>query len=99
MDIEYKTSFGSFIWDTEKANSNVSKHGLSFEQAVEVFLDPFALIVCDDEHSYGELRMQAIGRIQNEVIVFVVFTERGLIRVISARRATTREIRAYEEDN
>jgi uncharacterized protein len=89
-----------FEWDTEKARRNFHKHGIAFDQAITAFDDPFALIALDDKHSgTGEIREWLIGESDNGVAV-VVFTRRQegrVCRLISARRASRRERRSYEE--
>lgn len=83
-----------FEWDPAKDEANRRKHGLGFDQAKELFLsgEPY-LEAFDDAHSDDEDRFQAIGEIQPGTIV-VVWTERSVdvIRIISARFATKREI-------
>lgn len=92
-----------FEWDPVKAAGNLQKHGVSFELAVSVFLDPLALSRFDPDHSNDEDRWLTLGRVSTGLVVVLVHTvreessERLLMRVISARRATTRERRAYEE--
>lgn len=86
-----------FEWDDNKAESNALKHGITFEEAVTVFADPYLLFTEDSRHSQGEEREWAIGAAENGSIVVVVFTMRGeQIRIISARKATTRECQQYE---
>ncbi len=88
-----------FDWDLTKAESNRKKHGVSFDLAITVFDDPFALIAPDPKHSNVEEREWIIGVSDNGVLV-VVFTKRlqgRLYRVISARRANRRERKLYEE--
>jgi uncharacterized DUF497 family protein len=86
-----------FEWDDNKAESNVLKHGISFEEAVTVFADPYLLFTEDSEHSEGEQREWAIGEVEDGSIVVVVFTMRGeRVRIISARKATKRECQQYE---
>jgi uncharacterized DUF497 family protein len=86
-----------FEWDEQKAESNVLKHGITFEEAITVFADPYLLFTQDFQHSQGEEREWAIGEAENGSIVVVVFTMRGeQIRIISARRATKRECQRYE---
>lgn len=97
MDITYETSFGRFEWDSEKEAINLRKHGLDFKLAADVFADPFALFLCDDLHSHGEERMIVIGEVGAMVLLFVVFTERDAIRIISARKAARAEVKRYEE--
>ena len=84
-----------FEWDPKKARSNQAKHGVSFEEATQVFGDEYALELYDN--SEGEERFVIIGRVGIAVLV-VVYTERNArIRIISARRATAREEEAYYE--
>jgi uncharacterized DUF497 family protein len=89
---------GDFEWDEEKARANLKKHGVSFEEAMTVFLDELGLPLQDREEPS---RLILIGESRIGRIVLVVFTEQapsGNLRIISARRATKRERRAYEED-
>ncbi|WP_230658810.1 BrnT family toxin [Psychrobacter sp. I-STPA10] len=77
------------------------KHGIAFEDIKGVFYDPFCLRQPDDRFDYGEDRWQAIGSIYGVTIVFVGYTYRDddnieVIRIISARRATSKERRFYE---
>jgi len=89
-----------FDWDPAKAQSNKKKHGISFEEAVMAFYDPFALVEFDEEHSTpDEDRESLIGEAAPGVLV-VAFTIResgGIHRIISARRATRSEKKHYEE--
>ena len=87
-----------FEWHPQKAASNASKHGVTFEEAQAVFDDPFAAIFLDDDHSDQEEREIIIGHSVEQQILLVSFTQRGeTVRIISARRATTKERREYEE--
>jgi uncharacterized DUF497 family protein len=89
-----------FEWDREKARANLSKHGVSFEEAMQAFLDPLSVTILDPDHSEGEDRFVLLGESRSGRLLVVVHTERGTaIRVISARRATRRERRAYEQAN
>lgn len=85
-----------FEWDPVKAAMNLAKHGVSFELATEVFDDDHQLID-EDLDSRGEYRGRIIGRSQAGLL-FVVFTEKTdiLIRIISARKATAHERKAYD---
>jgi uncharacterized protein len=90
-----------FEWDESKSRLNRKKHGVSFEIAVEVFADPFCLTI-SDRAVQGEARFWTIGRLENLVILVLVHTTRDeggdeIIRIISARKATPRERRFYEE--
>jgi uncharacterized DUF497 family protein len=88
-----------FEWDEDKAASNEKKHGVTFEEAATVFADPFAAIFDDEAHSEEEQREVIIGHSAKDRLILVSFTERaGAIRIISARRATKRERRDYEEN-
>lgn len=89
----------SFEWDKDKAASNESKHGVTFDEASTVFADPLAVIFDDEEHSEDEIREIIIGHSILERLLLVSFTERGedVVRIISARRATKRERKDYEE--
>ena len=88
-----------FEWDRRKANSNRSKHGVSFEEALTVFGDSLARIFNDEDHSIEEQREIIIGHSDKERLLVVCFTAQGeSLRIFSARRATKRERRDYEEN-
>jgi hypothetical protein len=91
-----------FEWDPQKEKANLQKHGVSFEQASYVFADPFALSRFDNENSEGEDRWILLGTALTQTILVVVHTFRDrdgveLVRIISARKATAREKRTYNE--
>ena len=87
-----------FEWDPQKAATNFTKHGVSFEEALTVFSDPLARIFDDEEHSSEEPREIIIGHSSKQRLLLVCFTARGTaIRLFSARRATKRERQDYEE--
>jgi len=87
-----------FTWDPTKAASNLRKHGVSFEEALTVFGDPLARIHDDPLHSERERREIIVGHSTRGRLLLVYFTERpGVIRLISARRATRLERQDYEE--
>ena len=87
-----------FAWDEEKAASNQKKHKVTFEEAATVFADSLAAIFEDEGHAEEEHREIIIGHSAENRLLLVCFTERaGAIRIISARRATKRERRDYEE--
>ena len=80
-----------FEWDLKKAALNLSKHGVSFEEALTVFADPLAKIFDDESHSVGEQREIIIGHSVNQKLLLVCFTAEGeSIRIFSAREATKR---------
>jgi len=86
-----------FEWDDNKNKANLSLHKISFEAAKYVWNDPFRLVRFDNGHSESEDRYQTLGRIGK--VLFVVFTENknddNIIRIISARVATSTERSAY----
>ena len=90
-----------FVWDLAKAESNHRKHGVRFEDAVQVFFDPLHLTV-QDRVEGGEYRWQTIGQVGGAAVLLVAHTvtEDGpepveVIRIISARRATPQERKRY----
>jgi uncharacterized DUF497 family protein len=84
-----------FEWDSEKATTNLTKHGVSFPLATRVFDDPYGLDRPDDREDYGETRRVIVGLV-DDVELTVAYTWRGeRIRPISARRATPNEKRKY----
>jgi uncharacterized DUF497 family protein len=88
----------TFEWDEQKAEQNLRKHRVSFEEAKTVFGDPFSITIPDPQHSASESRYVDIGYSSQGQLLVVVYTEREPnIRIISCRRATQRERRAYEE--
>ena len=89
-----------FAWDPRKADSNLRKHGIAFDEAITVFNDPMALIFDDMVHSEEEHREIIIGFSTLHRLILVCFVERGKdsIRIISARRATKAEIKDYEKN-
>jgi uncharacterized DUF497 family protein len=88
----------SFEWDKDKAKRNLKKHGVSFEEASSVFGDPLALTIPDPVHSEEEDRSITLGESNRRRLVVVVSTDRANnIRVISARVATRKERKEYEE--
>jgi uncharacterized DUF497 family protein len=88
-----------FEWDPNKAEANLAKHEISFEEAMTVFADPLARIFPDEEHSVDELREIIIGHSAGHQLILVYFT--GIddrVRIFSARKATRRERKDYEEN-
>ena len=88
-----------FEWDSKKASSNATKHGVTFDEASTVFADPLAVIFDDDAHSQDELREIIVGHSSLGRLLLVAFTERDrmMVRIISARKATRREREDHEE--
>lgn len=90
-----------FEWDDNKNKVNMSLHKVSFEAAKYVWNDPFRLVRFDASHSNDEDRYQTLGKAGQ--VLFVIFTEKStddnLVRLISARVATSKEKRAYYGDD
>jgi hypothetical protein len=87
-----------FEWDAKKARANVRKHGVSFDEAVSVFLDPMAVSGPDPDHSVDEYRYITFGLSRLGRVIAVCHAYRsGAIRIFSARRATRSERKVYEE--
>jgi uncharacterized DUF497 family protein len=97
MDLHFLFLGQRFVWDSEKASTNISKHGVSFEMACQVFFDP--LIRIEGASSGDEQRDAAIGLTEDWTLLFVVhlLREGETIRIISARPATAQERRTYED--
>jgi len=93
----------SFEWDPAKAKANRRKHGISFENAAGVFLDPLAISVPHDKYSEIEERWVTMRRDRRGLALVIIHTlpeslvKERKIRIISARKATRREVRQYEE--
>lgn len=88
-----------FEWDAEKAERNLQKHGVGFDEASTVFGDPLSLLLSDPEHSSEELRFILLGMSNRSRLLVVAFAERPpRTRLISARQATRREQKRYEEN-
>lgn len=96
MDFAFELQGQIFEWDTEKASANLRKNRVSFDTACQVCFDPFVRLV--DASAQGEAREAAIGLTEDWTPLFVVHAIRheGIIRIISARPATTSERREYE---
>ncbi|MDO8735025.1 MAG: BrnT family toxin [Elusimicrobiota bacterium] len=87
-----------FEWDKKKAKRNFEKHKVNFEEATTIFGDPNSITIKDTIHSMDEERFISIGRsIKSRLIVAVHCERQDRIRIISARKATYKERRTYEE--
>jgi len=96
MDIQYRLEGFEFEWYTAKAQTNFEKHGVTFEEATEVFLDPFHVV--GDASANRQEREFALGYSLAERLLLIIHIERGeRIRMISARVATRTERRLYEQ--
>ena len=89
-----------FEWDPDKAQSNLRKHEVSFEEAARVFLDPNRIETFDGREAYGEDRWRTVGLVEPALLA-VVYTVRDeddeIIRLISARKADSYEQVQYRE--
>ena len=88
----------TFQWDPRKSRNNVAKHGISFEEAKTAFFDDDALLLSDPDHSEDEDRFILLGlsTLLRELVVSHFYRQDdGVIRIISARKATLTERRQY----
>lgn len=86
-----------FEWDRTKAEQNLKRHRVSFDEAVTVFYNPLAATFDDPDHSVGEHRLITVGHSSRERLLIVVHVEHGnSLRIISARLATARERKRHE---
>ena len=87
-----------FEWDGKKAESNVRKHGVTFDEACTAFQDLLALLMPDPDHAASEERYIVLGMSNKQRLLVVTFAERPpRTRLISARKATRQERKLYEE--
>jgi uncharacterized protein len=87
-----------FEWDDKKAQANIAKHSVTFEEASTAFADPLSITISDPVHSQAEERFILLGHSHRCRLLVVVHTERSdKIRLISARRASRNERKQYEE--
>ena len=94
MNVYYELGEYKFEWDSEKAEINLKKHKIAFEDAARVFLDDYRFDDYDEIHSDDEDRIKTVGFVRN--VLAVIYTERREnYRIISARRATKREEENY----
>ena len=103
-NMEFKDDFDyRFDWDDDKANINLVKHKVSFDEGKTIFKDPFLITFPDEQHSDEEERLISIGTSINERLLLVVHLEKletlnsVVICIISCRKATSSERRIYEE--
>lgn len=88
-----------FAWDDEKAESNLKKHGVGFEEGATIFNDPVVVTISDPDHSEDEDRYISIGKSVARRLLTIVHTyRRERIRLISVRKATTAERKTYENN-
>ena len=86
-----------YEWDPEKAKRSLREHGVCFEEAATVFLDPLAMTYPDPDHSNEEDREITIGYSAKRLLFVSHVQRRNRTRIISAREATRRERRQHEE--
>jgi hypothetical protein len=89
-----------FEWDDAKNTAHFDKHDIWFEEAQTVWADRYAAEYFDSDHSESEDRFIRVGHSTRSRVLLVVFCERNrgrLVRIISARKATSREVKAHEE--
>jgi len=89
-----------YEWDDAKNNANIIKHGISFEEASEIFNDPMMVSKLDLRYAYGEERWFSIGATNKGMITMVAHLyfdehQEPVIRIISARKATPKEVQNY----
>jgi len=88
-----------FEWDKGNIDKNLKKHGVTNEEAEEIFIDQKAVLTEDINHAIIEKRYQILGRTESGKILNVLFTIRGkIIRIISARFANRKEWKLYDEN-
>lgn len=85
-----------FEWDDAKSDDCFAERGFDFAYGIRVFLDPHRMIRQNERKSYGEERYQLFGRIDERLFVIVFTYRSAAIRIISARKANAREVKAYE---
>ncbi|MBM4302476.1 MAG: BrnT family toxin [Deltaproteobacteria bacterium] len=83
-------------WDAEKCRANLEKHGLSFEDAWQVFIGD-TITIPDTRYDYGENRLITLGRLEGRVVVVVHVARGENTRIISMRKANAREQEIYQE--
>ena len=89
----------TFEWDEIKAEENLRKHGISFEEAKTVFNDPLSITIYDPDYSTDEDRYLDVGLSSAGRMLVVCYTERGAnIRLISSRTASKKERQSYERE-
>ncbi len=102
--VQFRLGHLAFAWDIAKAEANIVRHGITFEEAATTWLDPLAVERLDEEHSDTEDRWLRLGWTLRGALLVVWSTEREMksrtvIRIIGARRATRRERDLYEEQS
>ena len=98
LKIEYSLHGIRFDWDSNKTETNLRKHGIAFENACEVFFDPFLRMMEQEIHN-GQMREAVVGMTVNWRLLYVIYTmlKEDIFRIISARPVTRHERQQYEE--
>lgn len=84
-----------FEWDTQKSDACYADRGFDFAYVTRAFLDPLRVIRHDDRHDYGEKRYTLMGQIDSRLFCLAYTVRGGVIRIISARKANSREVKKY----
>jgi hypothetical protein len=87
-----------FEWDQNKSEKCFTERGFDFAYVIRAFFDPNRLVQRDKRYDYGEKRYQLIGKIDERVFVVIYTPRKRTLRIISARKANTREVRHYHEN-
>lgn len=85
-----------FEWDDAKSEACFRERGFDFAYAASAFADLGRLVRQDNRHSYGEDRYELTGLVEGRLFVLVYTTRNGAVRIISARKANSREVKQYE---
>ena len=88
-----------FEWDEAKSNACFEHRGFDFPYAVAAFLDPQRIVSQDRRRDYGEDRYRLLGLIDGRVYVVVYTMRNSVVRIISARKASRKEVAEYEHDS
>ena len=88
----------NFEWNEAKSETCFKERGFDFAYAAQAFFYPDRLVREDQRHSYGEDRFQLLGRIDSRIFVVVYTPRPQATRIISARKANTREVKEYDND-
>lgn len=86
-----------FEWDENKDSTNSEKHGITFLEAIAVFLDPFVLEEDSTRPEYGEVRRKAVGNVRGRMVTVIFTLREDRRRIISARRARPDERQRYDQ--
>lgn len=87
-----------FEWDKQKADTNLKKHGVTFQEAASVFGDVLSITYPDPDHSIRENRFITVGISRFGRVLIISHTDRGKnVRIINARKTTRKEHKYYEE--